>query len=283
MFEDDNARPFFANRLSESEIRRGIARKLGLSEQNDFALLEAVGGECAGAVSLLPDGAQPVGQGTYRALNDDEFNALMAELPRRPMLAGEQGIRLSLAEAQNKLPVYFGGNVISLPLGKATSSHILKPPISYYPHTVQDECFCMQMALRVGLPVPRVTILHKQQSLYLIERYDRRRMPDGELQRVHQEDFCQALGFAPDQQYDKEGGPTLQQCFALLRERSVYPVADIRTLLNCLSASCRRTALNVSEKFSGSRIMAMAVLPPTAPGAADRVPCSTGGRRWQRH
>jgi serine/threonine-protein kinase HipA len=53
-YQDDHARSFFSNLLPESELRRIIARKLGLSENNDFALLEAVGGECAGAVSLLP-------------------------------------------------------------------------------------------------------------------------------------------------------------------------------------------------------------------------------------
>lgn len=43
-FDDGPARPFFANLLPESELRRVFARKMGLSEQNDFALLEAVGG-----------------------------------------------------------------------------------------------------------------------------------------------------------------------------------------------------------------------------------------------
>lgn len=230
-FADDRTRPFFSNLLPESEPRRIIARRLGLSERNDFALLEAVGGECAGAVSLLPAGIPIGGEGNYRVLDDDGLNALIAELPRRPMLAGEQGIRLSLAGVQNKLPVLFDGKQVSLPMGTAPSSHILKPPIREYPDSVENEYFCMQLARRVGLAVPSVAILHKQQSLYLVERYDRERKPDGWLERLHQEDFCQALGIAPDQKYEKEGGPGLQQCFALLREFSVRPVADVRALL----------------------------------------------------
>lgn len=231
-FEDAQARPFFANLLPESDLRRMIARKLGLSEQNDFALLEVVGGECAGAVSLLPDNNPPTGEGSYRALDDAELNALIAELPKRPMLAGEKGFRLSLAGAQNKLPVYFDGQTISLPMGAAPSSHILKPPITQYPDSVYNEAFCMELAARVGLSVPTVTLLKKQQALYLIERYDRRRHPGGGLERVHQEDFCQALGIPPDQKYEKEGGPGLKPCFDLLRARSVVPVADIRALLH---------------------------------------------------
>ena len=231
-YADEHARPFFANLLPESELRRVIARKLGLSEQNDFALLEAVGGECAGAVSLFPDGTEPTGAGSYRALNDDELNDLVDELPMRPMLAGEEGIRLSLAGAQNKLPVFFDGQQVSVPLGDAASSHILKPPILHYPYTVENEYFCMCLAEGVGLPVPGISLLHKRQSLYLVERYDRKHTTQGGIERVHQEDFCQALGIVPDQKYEREGGPGLQQCFALLRERSVLPVADVRALLD---------------------------------------------------
>jgi len=120
---------FFSNLLPESELRRIIARKLGLSENNDFALLEAVGGECAGAVSLLPEDTKPGAEQSYRSLTDDQLNELVSELPKRPLLAGEEGFRLSLAGAQNKLPVYYQKNqqngVVSLPIGEAASSHIL--------------------------------------------------------------------------------------------------------------------------------------------------------------
>jgi len=104
-FEDDAARPFFANLLPESELRTMISRQLHVSEGNDFALLEAVGGECAGAVSLLPEGVLWSDDGEYQALNDYALNRLVREMPQKPMLVGEGNIRLSLAGAQNKLPV----------------------------------------------------------------------------------------------------------------------------------------------------------------------------------
>lgn len=237
---DDQARPFFSNLLPESEIRQIIARKLGLSENNDFALLEAVGGECAGAVSLFADNFEHInnltGQENYRTLTDERLNDIIEELPRRPLLAGEEGIRLSLAGAQNKLPVFFQSNdqndMVSLPIGGLASSHILKPPMPRYRHTVENEVFCMQLAQDIGLTVPCVTILHKQQNLYLVERYDRFFAKDGQLERIHQEDFCQALGVTPDQKYEKEGGPGLQQCFTLLREKSIFPAQDISRLLD---------------------------------------------------
>lgn len=233
---DDQARPFFSNLLPESEIRQVIARKLGLSENNDFALLEAVGGDCAGAVSLFPEELEqisaPTGKESYRRLTDERLNKIIEELPQRPLLAGEEGIRLSLAGAQNKLPVFYQNDQVSLPIGGAASSHILKPPMARYPHTVENEAFCMQLAQDIGLTVPGVTILHKQENLYLVERYDRVYVKDGQLERVHQEDFCQALGVAPDQKYEKEGGPDLQHCFTLLREKSVLPTQDVSRLLD---------------------------------------------------
>lgn len=99
VFDEELARSFFTNLLPESELRGVIARKSGLSEKNDFALLKAVGGECAGTVSLLLDDTLPTETANHHRLDDDEFNELVAELPRKPMLAGEHGICLSLAGA----------------------------------------------------------------------------------------------------------------------------------------------------------------------------------------
>lgn len=93
---DDSARPFFSNLLPEAQLREAIARKLGISETNDCGLLEAIGGKCAGAVSLYPEGAEPVGDGEYQALDEQALHVLIEQLPRRPMLAGEGEMRVSL-------------------------------------------------------------------------------------------------------------------------------------------------------------------------------------------
>ena len=130
-FDDIRTRPFFAGLLPEGHLRRLIAQRLQVSRQNDFALLDAIGGECAGAVSLLPKDALPqvAGAGEVSWLNDQRLSAILDELPRRPMLAGQDGLRLSLAGAQDKLPVVFDGQRIGLPLGGQPSTHILKPPL----------------------------------------------------------------------------------------------------------------------------------------------------------
>jgi serine/threonine-protein kinase HipA len=104
---------------------------------------------------------------------------------------------------------------------------------------VFNEACCMRLAAAVGLPVAKTEIRHVEDVEYLlIERYDRtyRQNPEGTpvLKRLHQEDFCQALGIVSENKYQKEGGPSLKQCFALLREVSSAPVLDLAHLLDAV-------------------------------------------------
>ncbi|MDP2752381.1 MAG: HipA N-terminal domain-containing protein, partial [Rhodocyclaceae bacterium] len=46
-FDDKATRPFFAGLLPEGDKRKLIAQTLHVSRQNDFALLDSIGGECA--------------------------------------------------------------------------------------------------------------------------------------------------------------------------------------------------------------------------------------------
>ena len=204
-FDDKATRPFFAGLLPEGDKRKLVAMALQVSSQNDYALLNGIGGECAGAVTLLEPGQQPTGlpsEQYVRWLDDGELIAILDELPRRPMLAGKDGLRLSLAGAQDKLPVVFVNGHIGLPKQNTPSSHILKPAISAVEGSVYNEGFCMALAMRLKLSVASTSIRRVADRVYLlVERYDRLRQPDGSLQRLHQEDFCQALGDAPEYKY----------------------------------------------------------------------------------
>ncbi len=129
---DDMARPFFSNLLPEAGIRQTIARRLRISEQNDYDLLREIGGECAGAVSVLPEGSVPSLAPGYREIDEEELQRLVKELPRRPFLVGEKGMRLSLAGAQTKLPIYLEGNRVFLATGNA-DAHAKNLAIIYTP------------------------------------------------------------------------------------------------------------------------------------------------------
>jgi serine/threonine-protein kinase HipA len=238
-FTRKECRGYFAGVLPEESKREIIARNLGISERNDYAMLERIGGECAGAVTFVTAGeALPTLDDHYRALSAPELAGILRELPRRPLLAGEAGIRLSLAGAQDKIAVRVEGEAISLPLGGAPSTHILKPAVERFAGVVFNEAYCMRLAAAVGLPVAKTEIRRVEDVEYLlVERYDRtqRQSPEGTtLERLHQEDFCQSLGVVSENKYQKEGGPSLKQCFALLREVSSAPVLDLARLLDAV-------------------------------------------------
>jgi serine/threonine-protein kinase HipA len=239
-FTRKECRGYFAGVLPEESKRAIIARNLGISERNDYSMLERIGGECAGAVTFLPAGeALPARDDHYRALSSPELAGILRELPRRPLLAGETGIRLSLAGAQDKIAVRVEGDAVSLPLDGAPSTHILKPAVERFAGVVFNEAYCMKLAAAAGLPVAKTEIRRVEDVEYLlVERYDRTHRQNSEgvpvLERLHQEDFCQALGIVSENKYQKEGGPSLKQCFALLREVSSAPVLDLARLLDAV-------------------------------------------------
>jgi serine/threonine-protein kinase HipA len=285
-YEDRSARPFFAGLLPEGELRRLIARQFQVSGRNDFALLDCIGGECAGAVSLLAPGqAWQSMPNDIQWLSELELTAILDELPHRPLLAGKDGLRLSLAGAQDKLPVVFDGARIGLPRNNTPSSHILKPAIPSVEDSVINEGFCMALAavMQLGPAACKVqTVLDR--TFLLVERYDRHTDATGRRLRLHQEDFCQALGVAPESKYQNEGGPNLVQCFDLVRKATRPSAPHVLRLLdvvifNALIGNHDAHAKNFSLLFSGKSatlaplydLLSTAVYPSLTPKMAMKI------------
>lgn len=228
IYDDKIARPFFSGLLPDDVALENLAKYLGFSPKNSFGLLEAVGGECAGAISLYPSGNDPQKyKEEIKILSDQELNELLEKLKTRPLLAGEDGLRLSLAGAQDKLAVKLIDNQIALIKGTMPTSHILKPMISGVSDSIYNELFCLQLAEKMGLSVPKTSIMWTQEKpFFIIERYDRKKDDSGEIFRLHQEDFCQALSIPPEIKYQREGGPGLTQCLSLIDNYSKQPAKD---------------------------------------------------------
>jgi len=251
----DVCRAVFGGLLLEGDARETLARNLGISAGNDYALLEGLGGDCAGAVTLLEPGVELPTSAAVRTLNDQQLDVLLSELPRRPLAADPgDGIRLSLAGSQPKLPVVIddhGGAGLPLNAAAATT-HIIKPEPARFPGLVDNEAFCMELAGAVGLPVATVGKRTSSSGMpYLIvERYDRDPTVEP-IRRLHQEDVCQALGFPSDRKYQADGGPTVLATVALLRGCSTVPAQDLTALwralvLNWLIGNCDAHAKNFS-------------------------------------
>ena len=253
-------RAVFGGLLLEGDAREAIARNLGISLGNDYALLEALGGDCAGALTVLePDEVLP-GAPERRLLTTAQLDAVLRELPQRPLAADpSEGTRLSLAGAQPKLPVIIEDGVFALPLNAAAATtHILKPEPERFPGLVDNEAFCMDLARAVGLPAARVEKQLSSSGMpYLtVERYDRDLTSDP-IGRLHQEDFCQALGQASERKYQSEGGPTVVDGVKLLRECSMRPAQDLITfwralVFNWLIGNCDAHAKNFSLLYDAS-------------------------------
>ena len=66
------------------------------------------------------------------------------------------------------------------------------------------------------------------QKALIVERFDRDWMDGGKwIARLPQEDFCQALGYPPDQKYGKDGGPGMEACLRLLDGSADAEVDDL--------------------------------------------------------
>lgn len=229
--------PFFEGLLPEESQRRDIAAALGISHKNAFKLLVELGGEIAGALSLWPEGIEPpvITTTANKPLSDKALAKTVESLPLRPMLAGTEGLRLSLAGAQSKLPVVYKNERVSLPTAGEPTTHIIKPPISRFEGTTENEAFCMRLADVIGLSVAPVSILNVgKKPCLLVERYDRATNDVGETRRLHQEDFAQALGFTSDRKYTADGGPRLNDCFDLVRQTTTRPAREVLKLMDAL-------------------------------------------------
>lgn len=234
-FKRRACRPFFAGLLPEEGQLEAVARKLGLTKTNDFGLLEALGGDVAGALTLWPQGNAPPASDDSdpKPLDDDDLASLLEALPSRPLLAGQGGLRLSLAGAQAKLPVVVVDGRIALPVRGQPTTHILKPSIQRFPATTENEALMMGSARAIGLSVATVEARAVSHTPYLlVTRYDRRVDDSGVVRRLHQEDFCQAMGIPPEHKYAAEGGPTFKKSFELLRRVATRPAVEVLKLLD---------------------------------------------------
>lgn len=253
-FSQKSCHAFFAGLLPEDLQRKIIARNLGVSANNDFSMLEKIGGECAGALSFHLSEKSAELEPHYLPLSEKQLAEKIHALEKHPLLAGVDEVRLSLAGVQEKMAVYVDQEKIFLPQNGAASSHILKPATVNFEGLIYNEAFCLALARKVNLPTAKAEI-HKAENIeyLLIERYDREpsKANSSPLKRIHQEDFCQALGVFPENKYQNEGGPSLSQCFKLLRTQSALPVIDIDRLIdvvifNFLIGNCDAHGKNFS-------------------------------------
>ncbi len=233
-FSTSASHHFFANLLPEGNVRQQICRSLGISPSNDFQLLKAIGGDCAGALTIDASSESESKQSSarYEPVTDEQLALWSTGTPNAfSDVTGQNEVRLSLAGAQDKLPVHVDGEQIFIPIANTPSTYLLKFASPFYSQLPENETFITLLAGAVGLPVIDISLHQTSKArVAMIARYDRI-LSQGTYCRLHQEDFCQALGISSTNKYEKEGGPSLQQCAELIRRHTSFPLVELQKLL----------------------------------------------------
>jgi serine/threonine-protein kinase HipA len=267
---DPSVRPFLRGLLPDNEdVIQRWAKEYQVSPGNPFALLRHVGEDCAGGVQfVVPDRVAAVseGKGGVEWLDDLDVGRRLRELRRDPTAwhATATG-QFSLAGAQAKIALLHDAETgrWGAPHGATPTTHILKPAVTGFDSHDLNEHLCLEAARLAGLQAAssHVASFDGERAI-VVERYDRRRAPDGRIVRAHQEDVCQALSIPPSDKYQSEGGPGPEQIVDLLRRRvPVDAVAahDIEAFvdalaLNWILAGTDAHAKNYSLLLSGRQV-----------------------------
>ena len=250
--------PWASNLLPEAAQLAAVGRHLGVAPADVIGLLSEIGRDTAGALSFGEPGS--TAPDDWRLIPDGHaLERIIDELPLKPFLAGDAGVSMSLAGVQSKIAVAVDGQgAIHIPLNGSPSTHILKPDSERLWGGVENEAFCLVLAGLCGLRVSQFTIGQAGRRKYLlVERYDRQQVGN-DWRRLHQEDFCQALGKPPSAKYERNRtgirGPTLVDMINLARARmrpaAIFSLLDL-AIFNVLACNTDAHAKNYAILLSG--------------------------------
>lgn len=222
--------------LPEGQHRQALSSELKVAVNDIYALLRRFGRDVAGALVIA---AQEPAQRAPEVVpyTRGSLEQEVLDLPERP-LAIHDDSELSIAGLQDKLLlVRMADGGWGRPTHGYPSSHILKVDDPQRPGLVEAESECLELAARVGLTSVDVQIETIANKHCLLEsRFDRRVGPDGAVERIHQEDLCQALARSPQAmrgrgKYQDAGGPSLREAAQLLDRYAARPREQLDRLL----------------------------------------------------
>jgi len=222
-----SAFPFFENLTPEGDAFE-ILSKDHVSGNKTFSFLDRFGGDCAGAVSFFKTDQDINKEDNLQEISSDKLAQIIDNLPEEPLLTGiENPPRLSLAGAQSKFAVHKSGGKYYRSNDAYPTTHIIKISNKRFSGLLNNELFCMKLANRMKFNVPEVELKEADGRSYIeIERYDRY-VENGVVCRLHQEDFCQALGVVSQKKYQAGGGVKLKDCYRVINDYSNNRLKDI--------------------------------------------------------
>lgn len=222
------AEPFFDNLTPEGNVLSSLEQKYRISGDNTFSVLRLIGGECAGAVALYPEEpTQPMNE-ARQELREHDIATIIEALPTNPLLTGlSHAPRLSLAGAQAKFAVCKTADGRYYRSDDANpTTHIIKVANKNFADLLENEYFCMSLARAFFADSVEVNLREAEGWKYMeIQRYDRR-LQGGRVERIHQEDMCQALGYLSIRKYQSDGGPSIRKMYEAIQRHSRRRLVD---------------------------------------------------------
>ncbi|MEU0524398.1 type II toxin-antitoxin system HipA family toxin [Streptomyces niveus] len=230
---------WFSNLLPEGPLREWIADDRGVSLDREMELLAQVGHDLPGAVQVLraegPD-------------DDWEWQEPMDSAAGGAGAAGDLGTspwRFSLAGVALKFSMLARGDRLTVPVGGELGDWLVKFPDYRHADVPRNEFAIMSLARAVGVDVPDIRLLHRdeldglpdrmwpnaEEWAYAVRRFDR--TSDGSRSRIHIEDFAQVR--------DKYARDKYQSTFETVAALS-YRGRDVESLRE----SARRIAFSVA-------------------------------------
>lgn len=252
---------FFDNLLPEGMLRTRLEKNQALKKGDSWGLLTWYGKDTAGALSVLSDGVAPTAKQKFASLSQDTLIHMIDEASAGNPLMGQDGNpHMSLAGAQDKIGLHRQSNLFLIPEGSTPSTCILKPENvnRAYPFCPSNEWLCMSLAKQSGLIVPDVDLISVgSHRAYVVQRYDRKILDGGYVQRIHQIDLCQAQNVPASKKYEDEGGLTAADLFEVATKCQAPAFANRAAMqwlvFNYLIGNSDAHAKNVSLLISGSK------------------------------
>lgn len=234
-FTHDATSAFFENLLPDEDVRALLATATRFAQHDTVALLGAVGGECAGAVSLWPPGVTPPLPAYVRCRAED-VPALTGRADAAGVSTALRQGRQSMSGAQEKLVFLRRGERYWLPRAGSPTTVLVKRSRERFPGLLHNEHLAMRLMGAAGVPVAKAQPCALDPRLYECVRYDRVVTKDG-VTRLHQEDFCQATGRSSRAKYASTGGPSLSDLRVVLDRHSADALEDVRHLARWVVAN----------------------------------------------
>ncbi len=214
IYDDKVVRPYLFGLLpDELSVRRDIANRYSVSANNPFALLTHIGFDCPGAVQICPASSLNTLFETSEELFPLTESAIAQRLREGRTKESASWINShehwSLGGAQSKFALRMIDEKWFSCGGSAATTHIFKPGIPSLIYQALNEYLCMKLARECGVSCAEVSYqFFEDEPAIIVKRYDRILLPSLNVVRIHQEDFCQALGILPENKYPQYGGPS---------------------------------------------------------------------------